>query len=285
MHRGYYKSWRKITDSVSWSRGLEYRGLIHSILVRVNHKPIPFRGEIVPRGSFAVVMTDWVVDLNINRQKLQRMLKTLCGEPDNFISVQNMGNRFSIVTVLNWELYQSEEEAKRATDDTTNGQPMGNRRATDGQQNKNNKNIRIREEEKKEECSASADAVDVNEISEPDFYLTKKKRKLTGKRLESFERFWSAFEYKRGKAEAADAWLDIPKLTNTLVEQICFAASQEAVRRSHVVASGKTPIMAQGWITGRRWEDDLVEPGPNTGNTQTDQNIIVAQQWAAGEAV
>lgn len=87
-----------------------------------------------------------------------------------------------------------------------------------------------------------------------DFYLTKKKRKLTGKRLSTFNRFWKAFSYTEGKAEAADAWLEIPELTNKLVDLICFAAEQEARKRPAKIAEGKTPKMAQGWITGRRWE-------------------------------
>lgn len=88
-------------------------------------------------------------------------------------------------------------------------------------------------------------------------YLTKKKRPLKGKRLETFERFWSDFDYKHGKAEAADAWMDISSLTKSLVDRICEAARSEAQRRPGVIASGRTPKMAQGWLTARRWEDEV----------------------------
>lgn len=93
-------------------------------------------------------------------------------------------------------------------------------------------------------------------------YRTKKGRKLTGKRLASFERLWRIFAYPRGKAEAADAWLDIPALTDALVERICAAARQEAEGRAELVARGHTPKMAQGWISGRRWEDYDPPPQP-----------------------
>lgn len=86
-------------------------------------------------------------------------------------------------------------------------------------------------------------------------YLTRRKRKLTGKRLATFERFWEAFGYSKGKAEAADAWLDIPELTDALVARIVAAAEREAQRRPAMLEAGKTPKMAQGWISGRRWED------------------------------
>jgi hypothetical protein len=41
--------------------------------------------------------------------------------------------------------------------------------------------------------------------------------------LEAFKAFWQAFAYKKGRAEAIDAWLDIPKLTNEIVRQIISA--------------------------------------------------------------
>jgi hypothetical protein len=142
MHRGYYKAWRKITDSVSWSRGLEYRGLMHSILARANYKATPFRGEMIPAGAFAVVLTSWAGELGVTRQKLQRMLKTLAGDPDRFINVENVGNRFSIITVCNWGVYQEDKAHERATAVTTDERPAGDHRATTGQQKKKVKNIR-----------------------------------------------------------------------------------------------------------------------------------------------
>lgn len=88
------------------------------------------------------------------------------------------------------------------------------------------------------------------------FYLTKKKRKLTGKRLETFNRFWDIFDYKKGRAEAADSWLDIPTLTDSIVADIYLGAKNESIRRRRLIESGRTPKMAQGWLTARRWEDE-----------------------------
>ncbi len=90
-----------------------------------------------------------------------------------------------------------------------------------------------------------------------EFYITKKERKITGKRLETFMLFWEAFDYKRGKAEATDVWLDFPSLTNKVVDEIVIAAKIEAKRRPNLKASGKTPKMAQGWLSGKRWEDEV----------------------------
>jgi len=116
------------------------------------------------------------------------------------------------------------------------------------------KQRRSREEaEADKTLSASDDAVGVDGV---DFLLTKRKRKLNGKRWDTFQLFWQAFDYKKGKREAADAWYDIPTLSTTLVEKIIKAAKKEARARPQLKANGKTPKMAQGWISGYRWEDE-----------------------------
>ena len=88
------------------------------------------------------------------------------------------------------------------------------------------------------------------------YYTTKKKRKLSGKRLETFELFWDAFGYKKGRSSAADSWLDIPQLTDGLVEKIIKGAKLSAKERVKIIDNGGTPKMAQGWLTEKRWEDE-----------------------------
>jgi phage replication O-like protein O len=95
--------------------------------------------------------------------------------------------------------------------------------------------------------------------SPENFYKTKSGKKLSGKRLETFNQFWETFNLKQGKAAAADSWLKIPTLTNSLVSQILTAAQIEAERRPALEVKGQTPKWAQGWITGRRWEDEIYQ--------------------------
>lgn len=90
-----------------------------------------------------------------------------------------------------------------------------------------------------------------------DFFITKNKRKITGKRLETFMEFWDAFDFKRGRAESADVWLGFSELTNNIVKEIITAAKIEAKRRPGLIANGGKPKMAQGWLSGRRWEDEI----------------------------
>lgn len=101
-------------------------------------------------------------------------------------------------------------------------------------------------------------------------YRAKSGRYLTGKRLASFERFWAAFDLRMGKTDAADAWLDIPALTDALVDEICRAAGLEAQQRVADTARGKSPKWPQGWLNSRRWEDyELQKPSAQAATQAT----------------
>ena len=114
-------------------------------------------------------------------------------------------------------------------------------------------------------------------------FITKKGKKLTGKRLETFLRFWNAFDYKNGKAAAADSWLQIKVLTDSIVLDIISAAKKEAARRQRLLDSNRTPKMAQGWLTDRRWEDSVYkdmksETMPNGANLTDIEKMFRAFQ-------
>ena len=184
-------------------------------------------------------------------------------------------NKTTIISVLNFDTYQARPTADDTADDTAEGQQKDSRRTLtrikEGKKGKNKKKDNIPHGEDR----AVGD--------EAEFYLTKKKRKLTGKRLLTFQRFWDAFGYFKGKAEAADSWLDIPTLTESLVETILVAARREAMARPSLVANGKTPKWAQGWITARRWEDEQDDAHELTPEEQTARDIAEAKRLRAAQ--
>lgn len=156
-----------------------------------------------------------------------------------------------LITICNWDTYQSEE---RSPNKEANNHPTINPTP--------NKKEEVRS--KNSTTAASGDAGRV------EFWLSAKKRKLKGKRLAAFKKFWKAYGFAKGRAGAIDSWIDIPELTNEMVKQICKAAEIEAVEREAARANGKIPIYAQGWITGQRWQDEpLPEPPvkPDTPNS------------------
>jgi len=115
----------------------------------------------------------------------------------------------------------------------------------------------------KEERTLSA-SFDAEQSDEPEFYLTAKKRKLTGERLSTFNEFMDAFGDRRGKAQAADSWYDLKPFTRSLFAEIMAGAKRYNESRDKMKQENRTPKMAQGWLTGRRWEDEA--PGDSAKN-------------------
>jgi len=159
------------------------------------------------------------------------------------------------------ELIQKKREAGRKGGRSTSGSKKKAARDNGAKHNPSTTQAEAKQEpngigkEGEEERKGTNNTTASGDAEAGDFYLTKRKRKLTGKRLEAFNRFWKSFAYPKDKASAADAWLDIPQLTQTLVDTICQAAEAIAAERPSLMAQGKTPQYAQGWINGRRWED------------------------------
>ena len=100
-----------------------------------------------------------------------------------------------------------------------------------------------------------------SEVDHEEVWISHKRKKLTGERLAKFKAFWEAFNYKKSRARAIDAWLKAgwskdKQANHALHDQIIFAAQREAQRRPGLMQRGRTPIYAEGWLTGRRWEDE-----------------------------
>ena len=117
MHRGYLKFWRMAEDSRAWSRGIEYRGLLITLLARANYKETSFLGEKIQPGQVAISMQRLADDLEISRDKLLRMLSNL--KKDGVLEVENSHNRYTKITVLNFCKYQQLEEDNHTTDTLT----------------------------------------------------------------------------------------------------------------------------------------------------------------------
>lgn len=123
MERGFFKIYRKIEDSKSWSRGALYRGLMITLLEKANWKRGFFHGQEILPGQLAFSGECLADELDIPRTSVVRMLRNL--ELDGFLTRSNMNNRYTLITITNWHSYQGVENEC--------GQPMVNHWSTDGQ--------------------------------------------------------------------------------------------------------------------------------------------------------
>jgi len=153
-------------------------------------------------------------------------------------------SRYSLLTVNNWELYQSGETG--ATSRRSGQGPEADAPSAA---------FKEREEGEKESTKTAApEARDEGAVCR-----TSSGKALSGPALAAFEAFWDAFAYKRGKAEAAAAWLALWPLSDDELARVLAAARRESEVRPALLARGRTPKMAHGWLAGRRFED---EDGP-----------------------
>jgi hypothetical protein len=123
MERGFIKLWRKLKDSKCYSRGGVHRALLLTLFTEANWKVGHFRGEDVLPGQWATSVLGLSQELGFARTTVQRALADLA--TDGVITVENMGNRWTRITLVNWQCYQPLPREL--------GQPAGNERATDGQ--------------------------------------------------------------------------------------------------------------------------------------------------------
>jgi hypothetical protein len=130
MQQGYLKISREIERHPAWSRGGNYRGLMFSLALKAAYVERYERGvKILPGQILTSVSSDLSAELKTTPTTLKRMLKNLAG--DGFISVQNVANRYSLITVDKSILLL---EGGRPTDDqqTTDRLPTDDQRTTDG---------------------------------------------------------------------------------------------------------------------------------------------------------
>jgi len=273
---GYFLKARQIKNSFIAHAPPCVREIWDYLLREANHADKKYDGKIIKRGqlfrSYKQIRTDlrWKIGYRtqyysesqtkhcMNALMKERMIE-LMKEP-----------RGMVITILNYDYFQDPTNYERTderTDERTNDEPMTNQQCLSI--NKNYKNYK---KDLNNNLPQKYPVFAVDEVAEEPkpqpqevapssngrFYIGvigKKKVTLKGDLFYGFEKFWTTFDYRKGKAEAAGAWFSLNP-DNDLTEKIIKAAKVEAELRQDLLAKGKTPKWAQGWITSRRWEDE-----------------------------
>ena len=197
-----------------------------TLLQKANWKQGYFHGQEILPGQLACSGASLASELDLSRYQVMRMLATL--EDDGFISRQTFGKVCTLLTVVNWQLYQSatEEAAQQPHNERTSGAQVPH---TIEEGKKARKEIPpasadAAEEraslsgKEKQEGAGRAQVPHTLRTRPPDLphplpgkgpHLNRRiGRRPTcphGAAAGVFNRVWDAFGYKRNKAEAADA--------------------------------------------------------------------------------
>jgi hypothetical protein len=135
MHRGYIKLWRKLFDS-KMHRNHKLYVLWTWLLGNVTHKEmVYFEGNkhitLMP-GQIVTGRKRLADELSMGVQSVRTILHSL--EKLGNLTIKST-NRYSIITIVNWNTYQSDEE--KSTNKLTNNQPATNQQLTTKQEQKN----------------------------------------------------------------------------------------------------------------------------------------------------
>ena len=127
MHRGYIKSWRKLIEW-GWYKDSHTFHIFHYLLSTANYKESEFMGHKIMPGQAVTGLHSLSVNTGISIQSIRTCLARL--KPTNEITIKST-NKFSIITIINWAHYQSDEkELNRQINKQTNNPLTINQQTT-----------------------------------------------------------------------------------------------------------------------------------------------------------
>ena len=133
---GYIKLYRKMIDW-GWYRDTNVKILFLHLLLIANFKESNFEDIIIKPGQMITSISSLAKETGLTSQNVRTALEKL--ETSKIITKQST-NRFTLITIENWSLYQ--EENSKVTSQLTNDQQTANKRLTNDQQrHKNDKNV------------------------------------------------------------------------------------------------------------------------------------------------
>lgn len=126
MSSGWVKFHRKIEEWEWYSDTNTFRLFFHLVL-KANHKDNRWKGVEVKRGQFITSLDTLSSELNLSIQQIRTSMNKLKSTGEITI---NSTNKFSLVTIENYALYQSSEEdstSKLTNEQTNEQQPINNK--------------------------------------------------------------------------------------------------------------------------------------------------------------
>ena len=153
---GYIKIHRKITEW-GWYKDPNTKAVFLHLLLTANYREREYMGYKIMPGQTVVGRLELAESLGLTVQNIRTALNHL--KSTNEITIKST-NRFSIVTIVNWDLYQlgDSEVTSKSTSNLTINQPSANHQLTTPKERKESKEYK--------EIEAAKAAVDDQEAQE-----------------------------------------------------------------------------------------------------------------------
>lgn len=138
LENGFIKIYRKILEW-EWYDDIPTTRLFIHLLLTVNIKDSVWKGRKIPAGSRIISLSKLSKEAGLTQKQIRGSLDKL--EKSNCVA-KSATPKYTVITVLNWDSYQSRGQ----TQGQTKGTQQDKRGANKGQQNK-----KIREDKRREE--------------------------------------------------------------------------------------------------------------------------------------
>ena len=139
--QGWVKLHRRLL-SWEWYQNSDMVHLFVHLLMKANHEPKPWQGITVGKGQLIAGRKKLSADTGLSEGKVRACLDRLVATSEITIKATN---RFSVITLLNWDTYQSQEDAQQPAEQPasapTNNQPANQPTTT-------NKKVKKKEKKK-----------------------------------------------------------------------------------------------------------------------------------------
>lgn len=210
---GWIKLHRKILDSPVFENEKILKVFMYCLL-QASHKDhthlVGTQVVNLKAGQMVFGRESWSKRLKIKESTLYRYMKLL--ETLNIIEIKT-NNKFSIVTVVNWGVYQDSNNQSE--------QQMDNKWTTDEQQMDTNKNVKNEKNEKNKDIVAY-----LNEKTGKDFkFTTKKTQTLINARLKEG---FNEDDFKQVIDNKCSEWLKDEKMNQYLRPDTLFGTKFES---------------------------------------------------------
>ncbi len=125
---GFVKIHRKLLQW-GWYQDNVIKSVFLHILLTAAYKESQWMGLTIRRGQVVVSAEKMGRDLGFTREQVRRALRKL--KSTNEITIETT-NKYSLITVVNWEDYQvlDEDTTNKTTNNNTNEQPTNNQQTT-----------------------------------------------------------------------------------------------------------------------------------------------------------
>lgn len=145
---GWIKLWSKITEWEWYSNGNTFRVFLH-LLLKANFKDKNWHGITIRRGQVVTSVANLGRELGLTVQQTRTALSNL--QKTNEITIKST-NKYSLVTVENYERYQCQPSEEQQTNNNqpnnqTNNQTTNNLTTTEEGRREEEKNITIVEQD------------------------------------------------------------------------------------------------------------------------------------------